>query len=102
MREHLAGPRSLSSTGAAVLDDLACDAGHHKAIGQHEFEAYLKRLNVSTPGLRYQAASDGHADSRSAAREMDTQIREQMDGLQSSVQEAADLDDLKQVLEKPS
>ncbi|MCZ7176299.1 hypothetical protein NK362_25525, partial [Salmonella enterica] len=43
--------------------------------------------------------SDGHADSRSAAREMDTQIREQMDGLQSSVQEAADLDDLKQVLE---
>jgi uncharacterized protein involved in exopolysaccharide biosynthesis len=30
---------------------------------------------------------------------MDTQIREQVDGLQNSVQEAADLDDLKQVLE---
>jgi diguanylate cyclase len=30
---------------------------------------------------------------------MDTQIREQVDGLQSSMQEAADLDDLKRVLE---
>jgi len=30
---------------------------------------------------------------------MDTQIREQVDGLQSSMQEAADLDDLKHVLE---
>jgi diguanylate cyclase len=46
-----------------------------------------------------QIASDDHADSRSAARELDTQIREQVDGMQSSVQEAADLDSLKHVLE---
>lgn len=84
-----------------ILDDLAVLMLAITDSGQHEFEAYLKRLNerLETFQSNLQAASDGHADSRSAAREMDTQIREQMDGLQSSVQEAADLDDLKQVLE---
>ena len=69
--------------------------------GQHEFETYLKQLNERLEAFQsnLQAASDGHADSSSAARAMDSQIREQVDGLQSSVQEAADLDDLKQVLE---
>ncbi|KAA6178879.1 diguanylate cyclase [Pseudomonas marginalis] len=84
-----------------ILDDLAVLMLAITDSGQHEFEAYLKRLNERLEAFQsnLQAASDGHADSRSAAREMDTQIREQMDGLQSSVQEAADLDDLKQVLE---
>ena len=84
-----------------ILDDLAVLMLAITDSGQHEFEAYLKRLNERLEAFQsnLQAASDGHADSRSAAREMDTQIREQMDGLQSSVQDAADLDDLKQVLE---
>ncbi|NNA89973.1 diguanylate cyclase [Pseudomonas gessardii] len=84
-----------------ILDDLAVLMLAITDSGQHEFEAYLKRLNERLEAFQsnLQAASDGHADSRSAAREMDTQIREQMDGLQSSVQEASDLDDLKQVLE---
>ncbi|AIG04029.1 diguanylate cyclase [Pseudomonas fluorescens] len=84
-----------------ILDDLAVLMLAITDSGQHEFEAYLKRLNERLEAFQsnLQAASDGHADSRSAAREMDTHIREQMDGLQSSVQEAADLDDLKQVLE---
>ncbi|NMX64062.1 diguanylate cyclase [Pseudomonas sp. WS 5079] len=84
-----------------ILDDLAVLMLAITDSGQHEFEAYLKRLNERLEAFQanLQAASDGHADSRSAAREMDTQIREQMDGLQSSVQEAADIDDLKQVLE---
>lgn len=84
-----------------ILDDLAVLMLAITDSGQHEFEAYLKHLNERLEAFQsnLQAASDGHADSRSAAREMDTQIREQMDGLQSSVQEAADLDDLKQVLE---
>ena len=69
--------------------------------GQHEFEAYLKQLNERLEAFQghLQVASDGHADSRSAARELDTQIREQVDGLQTSVQDAADLDSLKHVLE---
>ncbi|MNT20005.1 Response regulator PleD [compost metagenome] len=44
-------------------------------------------------------ASEGHADNTSAARDLDSQLREQVDGLQSSVQGAADLDSLKHILE---
>lgn len=84
-----------------ILDDLAVLMLAVTDSGQHEFEAYLKQLNERPEAFQghLQVASDGHADSRSAARELDTQIREQVDGLQSSVQEAADLDSLKKVLE---
>ncbi|KTC43545.1 hypothetical protein AO262_12295 [Pseudomonas fluorescens ABAC62] len=84
-----------------ILDDLAVLMLAITDSGQHEFEAYLKRLNERLEAFQghLQVASDGHADSLSASRELDTQIREQVDGLQSSVQEAADLDSLKQVLE---
>ncbi|KPG99466.1 DeoR faimly transcriptional regulator [Pseudomonas sp. RIT-PI-q] len=84
-----------------ILDDLATLMLAITDSGQHEFEAYLKQLNERLESFQsnLQAASTGHADNRSAAREMDTQIREQVDGLQSSMQEAADLDDLKHVLE---
>lgn len=84
-----------------ILDDLAVLMLAITDSGQHEFEAYLKQLNERLEAFQghLQVASDGHADSRSAARELDTQIREQVDGLQSSVQDAADLDSLKQVLE---
>ncbi|WP_223489564.1 GGDEF domain-containing protein [Pseudomonas sp. A-RE-19] len=84
-----------------ILDDLATLMLAITDSGQHEFEAYLQQLNERLESFQsnLQAASEGHADNRSAAREMDTQIREQVDGLQSSMQEAADLDDLKHVLE---
>lgn len=84
-----------------ILDDLAVLMLAITDSGQHEFEAYLKQLNERLEAFQghLQVASDGYADSRSAARELDTQIREQVDGLQSSVQEAADLDSLKHVLE---
>ncbi|UII71677.1 diguanylate cyclase [Pseudomonas sp. HN11] len=84
-----------------ILDDLAVLMLAITDSGQHEFEAYLKQLNERLEAFQghLQVASDGHADSRSAARELDTQIREQVDGLQSSMQEAADLDSLKHVLE---
>ncbi|WP_347903037.1 diguanylate cyclase [Pseudomonas purpurea] len=84
-----------------ILDDLAVLMLAITDSGQHEFEVYLKQLNERLESFQsnLQAASEGHADSRSAAREMDTQIREQVDGLQSSVQEAANLEDLKHVLE---
>ncbi|MGV8888902.1 MAG: diguanylate cyclase [Pseudomonas sp.] len=84
-----------------ILDDLATLMLAITDSGQHEFEAYLQQLNERLESFQsnLQAASDGHADNRSAAREMDTQIREQVDGLQNSMQDAADLDDLKHVLE---
>ncbi|VEF06355.1 diguanylate cyclase [Pseudomonas fluorescens] len=84
-----------------ILDDLATLMLAITDSGQHEFEAYLQQLNerLETFQSNLQAASEGHADNSSAARAMDSQIREQVDGLQTSVQEAADLDDLKQVLE---
>ncbi|WP_236187666.1 GGDEF domain-containing protein [Pseudomonas pharyngis] len=84
-----------------ILDDLATLMLAITDSGQHEFEAYLQQLNERLEAFQsnLQAASEGHADNSSAARAMDTQIREQVDGLQNSVQEAADLDDLKQVLE---
>jgi diguanylate cyclase len=84
-----------------ILDDLATLMLAINDSGQHEFEVYLQRLNERLESFQsnLQAASEGHADSRSAARQMDSQIREQVDGLQSSMHEAADLDDLKQVLE---
>jgi diguanylate cyclase len=84
-----------------ILDDLAVLMLAITDSGQHEFQVYLKQLNERLESFQsnLQAASDGHADGRSAAREMDTQIREQVDGLQSSVQDAADLDSLKHVLE---
>ena len=84
-----------------ILDDLATLMLAISDSGQHEFEAYLQHLNERLESFQsnLQAASEGHADNRSAAQAMDTQIREQVDGLQTSMHEAADLDDLKHVLE---
>lgn len=84
-----------------ILDDLAVLMLAITDSGQHEFEVYLKQLNERLESFQsnLQAASEGHADNRSAAREMDTQIREQVDGLQNSMQDAADLEGLKHVLE---
>ncbi len=84
-----------------ILDDLAVLMLAITDSGQHEFEAYLKQLNERLEAFQghLQVASEDHADSSLAARELDTQIREQVDGLQSSVQDAADLNSLKHVLE---
>ncbi|WP_433768288.1 diguanylate cyclase [Pseudomonas putida] len=84
-----------------ILDDLATLMLAISGSGQHEFETYLQHLNERLESFQsnLQAASDGHADNRSAAQAMDTQIREQVDGLQSSVHAASNLDDLKVVLE---
>lgn len=100
MRERLANGLNWYEL-IPILDDLAVLMLAITDSGQHEFEAYLKQLNERLEAFQghLQVASEGHADSSLAARELDTQIREQVDGLQSSVQEAADLNSLKQVLE---
>ncbi|PYB80365.1 hypothetical protein DMX11_05500 [Pseudomonas sp. LB-090624] len=84
-----------------VLDDLAVLMLAITDSGQHEFEAYLQQLNERLEGFQshLHEASVGHADNSSAARELDTQLREHVDGLQSSVQGAADVDSLKHILE---
>lgn len=84
-----------------VLDDLAVLLLAITDSGQHEFETYLQLLNERLEGFHghLQAASAGHADNSSAARQLDTQLREQVDGLQTDMQGAADVSSLKHLLE---
>ncbi|MFJ4157178.1 diguanylate cyclase [Pseudomonas sp. NPDC089752] len=84
-----------------VLDDLAVLMLAITDSGQHEFETYLQQLNERLDSFQshLHEASAGHADNSTAARELDSQLREQVDGLQSSVQGAADVDSLKHILE---
>jgi diguanylate cyclase len=84
-----------------ILDDLAVLMLAITDSGQHEFELKLKQLNERLESFQsnLQAASDDHAGQQSASRELNDQLREHVGGLQSSVQEAADLNSLKHVLE---
>ena len=84
-----------------VLDDLAVLMLAINDSGQHEFEAYLQQLNgrLETFQSHLQAASSGYADHRSASRQLDHQLREQVDGLQSSVQDVTDLTSLRALLD---
>ncbi|WP_249678602.1 GGDEF domain-containing protein [Pseudomonas abieticivorans] len=84
-----------------ILDDLATLMLAINDSGQHDFEVYLKQLNERLDSFQshLQAASEGHADSRLAARDMDSQLREHVDDLQSSVQQATDVDSLKHILD---
>ncbi|WP_313738876.1 diguanylate cyclase [Pseudomonas sp.] len=84
-----------------ILDDLAVLMLAVNDSGQHEFEAYLQALNARLEAFHahLRDASAGHADNQTAARQLDSQLREQVDGLQHSVQGAQDLNSLKQVLD---
>lgn len=84
-----------------ILDDLAVLMLAVTDSGQHEFEAYLKQLNGRLEAFQnnLQAASEGHAEGRSAAADLHEQLREHVDGLQSSMQDAVDLPSLKHLLE---
>jgi len=84
-----------------ILDDLAVLMLAITDSGQHEFELYLKQLNERLESFQanLQAASADHAGQQSASRELNEQLREHVGDLQTSVQEAADLDSLKFVLE---
>ena len=84
-----------------VLDDLAVLMLAITDSGQHEFETYLQQLNERLEGFQshLHEASAGHADNSTAAEALDTQLRQQVDGLQSSVKGAADVDSLKHILD---
>ncbi|MFJ4144893.1 GGDEF domain-containing protein [Pseudomonas sp. NPDC089734] len=85
-----------------ILDDLAVLMLALNNGGQQEFGIYLKQLNERLESFQshLQAASEGHAQNQSTARDLNEQLREQVGGLQSSVQDASDLTSLKQVLDK--
>ncbi len=84
-----------------ILDDLAVLMLAINNGGQQEFGVYLKQLNERLESFHshLQAASEDHAEGQSSARDLNEQLREQVGGLQSSVQDASDLPSLKQVLD---
>ncbi|SDW44105.1 diguanylate cyclase [Pseudomonas syringae] len=84
-----------------ILDDLAVLMLAINNGGQQEFGSYLKQLNERLESFQshLQAASEDHAEDQSAVRNLNEQLREQVGGLQSSVQDASDLTSLKQVLD---
>lgn len=84
-----------------VLDDFAVLMLAVADLGQREFEGYLAQLNqrLATFQGGLQDAHQGYSESMAAARELDTELRQQVDGLHSSVQEATDLSSLKNLVE---
>ncbi|UCJ17931.1 GGDEF domain-containing protein [Pseudomonas sp. MM211] len=84
-----------------VLDDLGVLMLAIADVGQREFEGYLKQLNqrlAAFQGSLRDVHAD-YADSTQAARSLDSELRQQVDGLHSSVLEATDLDSLKNLVE---
>jgi diguanylate cyclase len=84
-----------------ILDDLAVLMLAINNGEQQAFGVYLQQLNERLESFQshLQAASEDHAESRTSARDLNEQLREQVGGLQSSVQDASDLTSLKSVLD---
>ncbi|NQD79727.1 diguanylate cyclase [Pseudomonas sp. CrR14] len=84
-----------------VLDDFGVLMLAIADVGQREFEGYLKQLNERLAAFQgsLQEVHTNYVDSADAARSLDIELRQQVDGLHSSVQEASDLDSLKSLVE---
>lgn len=84
-----------------VLDDLAGLMIALSDQSQREFEAYLQTLNERLQAMQssLSAAHQGHTEAQAAADVLDSQLREQVGGLQDSMHQATDLADLKQAVE---
>ncbi|MBP8236401.1 MAG: diguanylate cyclase [Pseudomonas sp.] len=85
----------------AVLDDLAVLILAVTDSGQREFASYLKQLNERLASFlsTLTEAHEGYSESVESAHTFNQELREQVSGLQASVQEAVDLHSLKQSLE---
>ena len=85
-----------------VLDDLAVLVLAVTDSGQREFAGYLKQLNERLAAFldTLGQAHEGYSESVESARSFNRELREQVSGLQASVQEAVDLASLKQALEQ--
>ena len=84
-----------------VLDDLAVLVLAVSDSGQREFARYLKQLNERLASFltTLSEAHEGYSESVESARTFNQELREQVSGLQASVQDAVDLPTLKQSLE---
>ena len=100
LRERIEGGLNLYEL-VPVLDDLAVLLLAIADVGQREFEGYLQQLNERLSSFQgsLKDAHEGYVDSVNAARELDSDLRQQVDGLSSSVQQAVDLDSLKGLVE---
>ncbi|WP_339489225.1 sensor domain-containing diguanylate cyclase [Pseudomonas sp. EL_65y_Pfl2_R95] len=80
-----------------VLDDLAVLMRVIADVGQREFEGYLKQLNERLAHFQgsLKDTHEGYIDAVNSERALDTELREQVDGLNVSVQQATDLNNLK-------
>ena len=85
-----------------VLDDLAVLVLAVTDSGQREFAGYLKQLNERLAAFikTLSEAHEGYSASVENARSFNQQLRDLVSDLQNSVQEAADLESLKQALEQ--
>lgn len=85
-----------------VLDDLAVLVLAVTDSGQREFAGYLKQLNERLAAFlgTLSEAHEGYSESVESSRSFSQELREQVSGLQASVQEAMDLSSLKQALEQ--
>lgn len=85
----------------SVLDDLAVLVLAVTDSGQREFASYLKQLNERLASFltTLSEAHEGYSESVESARSFNLELREQVSGLQASVQDAVDLPTLKQSLE---
>ena len=85
----------------AVLDDLAVLVLAVTDSGQREFASYLKQLNERLASFlsTLSEAHEGYSESVESSRSFNQELREQVSGLQASVQDAVDLPTLKQSLE---
>ncbi|ARU86534.1 GGDEF domain-containing protein [Pseudomonas sp. M30-35] len=84
-----------------VLDDLAVLMRVIADVGQREFEGYLKQLNERLAHFQgsLKETHEGYVEAVNTERALDTELREQVDGLNVSVQEATDLSNLKGLVE---
>ncbi|MDF3931542.1 GGDEF domain-containing protein [Pseudomonas citronellolis] len=80
-----------------VLDDLAVLVLALNDSGQEAFEGYLVQLNerLSTFLASLGSVQQGQSDAADGARRLDDELRDHVSDLQSSVQQATDLESLK-------
>lgn len=99
--ERLLGPLNWYEL-VPVLDDLSVLVIAVSGNGQREFAVYLKQLNERLAVFigTLNEAHEGYSGSVEQARSFDQELREQVNELQNSVQEAVDLDSLKSALEQ--
>ena len=84
-----------------VLDDLAVLVLAASNSGQKEFAHYLKQLNERLAAFigSISETHTGYQESLDSARAFGDELRQQVSGLQSSVQEATDLESLKRTVD---